>query len=388
MRRLLLVTSVAFLATILASSALFLTYSGVSEAKTSAKPSGKFKGLRKAPTSTGPFSNLRKTDRIPILKESFKPYSRVVENVTSKRLKAPGWKTASSKPGGYGEDYRVSKSLGRKTPARYKVKIPATDVYSVFAWWPRKLSKGTSARFGVDTTTGVEWSTVDQSRDGGYWVPIGEYRMKKGESYAIRILPNSKQPVVADTVAVVRGVLDFPPDPPSKKSGKKDGGAGVSSGGMIYGTSSTDDSSSDEDEFAGVAFTQAAAASTRITPRAITRRAVSHIGTPYGNRRCKRTVQEDCSCFTRLVFMKWKKLPDSPRWQWRYGRRVSRANTSRGDLVFFDINRDGVLGHWDHVGIYLGNGYLIHANSYYKYRKVHRQKMRYLPGYWGTKRLR
>jgi cell wall-associated NlpC family hydrolase len=387
MRHSISVTLIIFLATVLALSTLFVAHSGTSEAKPSkSKTSGVFKGLRTPPTQTGSSEDLRKTDRIDVLKEDFKSYSQVVDNVSSKRIKAPGWTKKASKPGGYGKDYRVSESGKKAQAARYKVKVPADGVYSVFAWWPKGLNEKASARFGISTIEGVKWSTVDQSRDGGYWVPIGEYRMEKGERYGIRVLPNSSEPVVIDAVSVVRGVLDFPPDPPKKK-GKKEGKAEVASGGMIFDTAS-DEESSLEDEFTGVSFAQVAATSTRITPRAITRRAVSHIGTPYGNNRCRRTVQEDCSCFTRLVFNKWKRLPDSPKWQWNYGRRIARSNTSRGDLVFFDINRDGVLGHWDHVGIYLGNGYIIHANSYYKYRKVHRQQMRWLPGYWGTKRLR
>jgi hypothetical protein len=378
------VTVVVFIATVLASSALLLVYSDRSDAKPSGKkPPGVFKGLRTPPPLAGPSKVQRKTDRLEVLKEDFKSYSQVVDNGASKRIEAPGWTKKASKPGGYGKDYRVSESQKKAKAARYKVKVPADGIYSVFAWWPQGLDKKASARFGVSTIDGVKWSTVDQSRDGGYWVPIGEYRMEKGERYGIRVLPNSNEPVVVDAVAVVRGVLDFPPDPPKKKGAKKE----VASEGMIYGTASGEEPSV-EDEFAGVSFVQVAAASTRMTPRNITLRTRHHLGTPYGNNRCRRTVQEDCSCFTRLVFYKWKRLPDSPKWQWNYGRRISRANTMRGDLVFFDINQDGVLGHWDHVGIYLGNGYIVHANSYYKYRKVHRQKMKYLPGYWGTKRLR
>ena len=117
-------------------------------------------------------------------------------------------------------------------------------------------------------------------------------------------------------------------------------------------------------------------------------RAKRQIGTPYGNRRCIQRVQEDCSCFTRLVYKKWRNLPDSPRWQWRYGQNVRyKSRLRQGDLVFFDTSGDGRLGHWDHVAMYAGNGYVIHANNYYRYMKVHKQKMKYLRGYWGAKRL-
>lgn len=393
MRRPALTIFSVLLATVLASTALFFAYPDSSEARPEAKLPGKFKGLQKSPTQIGPPGKSRKTDRVDVLKEDYKPYSQVVGNARFRGLKATGWKKRASKPGAYGEDYRVSGSgvsgSGRKgKAARFKVEVPATDVYTVFAWWPTKISRGTTARFGVSTTTGVEWSTVDQSKDGGYWTPIGTYRMKKGKSY-VRIQPGSGKPVVADTVAVVRGVLDFPPDPPPKK-GKKSGGKETSSGedGRIFGSATSEGSFTDEAFAGGASFTLAAATRSRATPRAIMRRAKYHIGTPYGNNRCRRTIQEDCSCFTRLVFYKWRRLPDSPRWQWRYGVRIPRANTKRGDLVFFDIDRDGVLEHWDHVGIYAGNGYIIHANSYYKYRKVHLQKMRWVRGYWGTKRIR
>ena len=365
MRRPALTMFAVFLATVLASSVIALVLSGVSRAETSSEVTE----LTEAPVPASPSNTRVEAKVLPVLKEKFPAYSHVVDNSEKKRFAAPRWKTKSSKAGNYGAGYRVAKSSKKTKAARYKVKIPETDVYSVFAWWPGKLGKNASARIGVETYSGLKWSKVNQSKDGGYWVPVGEYKMKKGDRYAIRIAPGgkAKSPVAADAVAVVRGVLAFPPDPSEKKS-KTESSRNKAGGETTYSGSAT--------------------SWKPIRPRAIVRRAGKHIGTPYGNSRCRAFVQEDCSCFTKLSYNKWRKLPDSPKWQWRYGKRIPKYRIRRGDLVFFDINTDGILGHWDHVGIYAGNGYVIHANSYYKYRKVHRQKMKYLPGYWGAKRLR
>lgn len=359
MRRSIVVTSVIFLATALASSTLILSWSGVSEAE----PASGTAELTGAPVSTDPSKKTPEADVLPELKEEPPDYSQVVDSSEGERFSSAGWRKQSGKPRSYGEDYRVATASGDAEAARYKVKVPATDVYSVFVWWPEKLSQKASARIGVETVSGVEWSTVDQSKDGGYWVPVGQYEMEEGDDYKVQIAPDSENGgvAVADAVTVVRGVLSFPPDTPEEKVG----GA-----------------SADEEVFSGAASSKA------IPPRKIINRSRNHVGTPYGNRRCIARKQEDCECFTRLVFRKWKSLPKSPKWQWRKGRKVSRSNLRRGDLVFFDIDRNGSLGHWDHVGIFAGNGYLIHANNYYKYQKVHWQKMKYVPGYWGAKRLR
>lgn len=365
MRRPALTIYAMFLATALATAVLAFVFSGISTAETSSEVTE----LTEAPVPTDPTEKLSEAETIPELKEEFPAYSQVVDNAQRKRFKAPKWDTKSGKPRSYGKNYRVIQASKKKTSARYKVKIPDTDVYSIFAWWPEELGKNASARIKVKTDSGTKSSTVNQGKDGGYWVPIGEYNMKKGDRYSIQITPGSKGKglIVADAIAVVRGVVAFPPDPPEKKIGSK-----------------SSSKSSSETTYSG-----AATSSSRAIPqRHLIQRAKRHIGTTYGNARCKWYVQEDCSCFTRLVYAKWRMLPDSPRSQWQYGRRISRYHIRRGDLVFFDINTDGKLGHWDHVGIYAGNGYLIHANSYYKYRKVHRQKMKYLPGYWGAKRLR
>jgi cell wall-associated NlpC family hydrolase len=39
----------------------------------------------------------------------------------------------------------------------------------------------------------------------------------------------------------------------------------------------------------------------------------------------------------------------------------------------------------DHIGIYSGNGYLIHSSSYFG--EVVETKMKYIDGYWGARRL-
>lgn len=64
----------------------------------------------------------------------------------------------------------------------------------------------------------------------------------------------------------------------------------------------------------------------------------------------------DCSGLTRGA---WKSvgvsLPHSSRMQYKRGKRVSRSNLRKGDLVFF-------YSRPSHVGIYAGNGRVIHAS--------------------------
>lgn len=68
----------------------------------------------------------------------------------------------------------------------------------------------------------------------------------------------------------------------------------------------------------------------------------------------------DCSGFTRYVYQKHGvRLPHNSRAQACIGRKVSRGELRKGDLVFFHTTRPGI----SHVGIYAGNGKFIHASS-------------------------
>ena len=76
-------------------------------------------------------------------------------------------------------------------------------------------------------------------------------------------------------------------------------------------------------------------------------------------------------------------LPDNRIKQWRYGRYVAPGNLRLGDLVFFkEAGRDRPITH---VGIDSGNGYLVHASSYWG--KVVERPMKFIHGYHGAKRL-
>ncbi len=72
----------------------------------------------------------------------------------------------------------------------------------------------------------------------------------------------------------------------------------------------------------------------------------------------------DCSGFTYYVFKNKAgiTLPRTSNVQTLYGKAVSKSNLQPADLVFFDTNgvNDGQVSH---VGIYIGNGQIIHASS-------------------------
>ena len=201
----------------------------------------------------------------------------------------------------------------------------------------------------------MKWTKVNQQRDGGMWVKLGTYEMKAGDRYAVWVSPQGGfGVVVADAVVVVRGAASPPPD-----------GEQASGGEQLYSASSVRPNGHD-----------------------IVRVARWHIGTPYRLSPpypCRAYKMEDCSCHTRVVFLKFdRRLPDDPVRQWYHGRWIARSNLRPGDLVFFKEN--GPSKPITHVGIYSGNGYLVHASSYF--HKVVESKMRYIHGYIGAKRIK
>jgi cell wall-associated NlpC family hydrolase len=287
-------------------------------------------------------------------------YSQVVDNSTKERFEASEWEQSSGE-GQYDESYghASSTSEGGASPASFKVRTPTTGYYSLYAWWPAGEDNNSATRFGISTTSGIKWTEVDQQKDGGMWVRLGAWKMAAGDRYAVQVSRTSEGDgeVIADAVMVLSGRQASP----EQATDEQVTGAGImaASGGRPDGHD-------------------------------VVRKARWHIGTPYvasPPHRCKAYRKEDCSCHTKVVFRKFgRRLPDNPARQWKHGRRIAKSHLRPGDLVFFDENKNGRLQPWDHVGIYSGNGFLVHASSYFG--EVVESKMKYIHGYWGAKRLK
>jgi hypothetical protein len=298
--------------------------------------------------------------------ERLPDYSQVVGDTSEQRFDASGWKKGATDGLAHGGSYATSVAGGGN--ARFKLKVPTPGDYALYAWWPVRKANSSAARFGVRTSSGTKWTTVDQTRDGGYWVQIGTYDMEAGDYYAVRVSPgDGSGTAVADAVALVRGVASPPPNDLAPADGGK-----VSAGVNLE----TDDTYN------------ASRLKGRIKGRRLIRRGRWHIGTPYRlspPAPCWAYVKEDCSCFTKIVFRRFKKVRDSPVLQFKYGHKVrSRSNLRRGDLVFFKERGRG--RPITHVGIFSGNGHILHASSYFN--RVVNSKLKYIRGYYGARRIR
>lgn len=87
-------------------------------------------------------------------------------------------------------------------------------------------------------------------------------------------------------------------------------------------------------------------------------------GTKYGFGASSDTLT-DCSNFTRETYKNLGfLLPRSAQEQAQLGTKIDKENIRAGDLLFFKT-RGVAIGH---VGIYIGDGKMIHAS--YKLRKV------------------
>ena len=72
----------------------------------------------------------------------------------------------------------------------------------------------------------------------------------------------------------------------------------------------------------------------------------------------------DCSGFTKEVFeQNGIEIPRNSWKQAKVGKKISRKNLRKGDLIFFNSKNHKRVNH---VGIYLGHGRFIHASSFHK----------------------
>ncbi|MBA2715156.1 MAG: hypothetical protein H0U55_16590, partial [Rubrobacteraceae bacterium] len=241
MRRLILIISAGILALGFVSLS---TLSAAAETSGQQQPTGSAATLQSTTDEAGFISQGSAIDsdapelaavRADIAEEDRLPdYSQVVDNDTAGRFSAPGWEKRSDRQGvsvgqlSHGGNYALSGSA--RNPASFKVRIPTSNDYTVYAWWPAFSGSSEAARFGIDTASGKQWTAVDQSTDGGIWIKLGTYAMKKGERF-IRVSAGSTDTgkSVADAVAVVRGNVTMPPG---------DGGVTARSGVTTFSASS------------------------------------------------------------------------------------------------------------------------------------------------------
>lgn len=93
-------------------------------------------------------------------------------------------------------------------------------------------------------------------------------------------------------------------------------------------------------------------------------KAKEFLGTPYGFGN-KNSEMTDCSGFTQQVFSQFGiKLPRSAAEQAQFGEKVALEDIQVGDLLFYRTYKEEP----SHVGIYAGNGQIIHAS--FKARQI------------------
>ncbi|WP_273886877.1 NlpC/P60 family protein [Rubrobacter naiadicus] len=237
-------------------------------------------------------------------------YSQVVDNATPGRFRASSaWGTSSYSPQKYGANYRFTTPKAVSDAAAFRVRIPASGSYRVYARWPSSPGYNPSAPVGIKTASGMEWVRVDETRNGGRWVLLGTFRMNAGDRYSILFSRWTGSPgyIVADAVKIVAV------------------GAGATGGGSVTG----------EDVLA---------------------EAKTWLGVPYLYGGASRQGV-DCSGLTMEVYAHFGiYLPHSAAAQYSYGTAVSSPGP--GDLVFGDFDGSGTIGH---VGIATGDGRMIDA---------------------------
>ena len=117
---------------------------------------------------------------------------QVVDDAMRTRFRAPGWQRR--RPDStqlFGPAYVFARPRRAATSASFRLAIPKTGDYAVYAWWSADRKRNPSVPFGIDTVTGWHWLTVNERRNGGRWVYLGTFTLPAGTGWDVRVSRNS-----------------------------------------------------------------------------------------------------------------------------------------------------------------------------------------------------
>lgn len=113
-----------------------------------------------------------------------------------------GWQRAAS-AGAYARSFSVTQPSSTGKQAQFKLAVPKTGSYALYAWWPAAAARNSSVPVGIDTAGGTQWIRVDQ-RSGSGWRYLGSYSLTGAKSTVVRISPRTTATgsIAADAVKI------------------------------------------------------------------------------------------------------------------------------------------------------------------------------------------
>ncbi|MFC7440257.1 N-acetylmuramoyl-L-alanine amidase [Laceyella putida] len=131
----------------------------------------------------------------------------IVDNTTSGRFTASGnWAVGTTNVQKYGTDYRYANPEAVSDAAWFKVNIPASGSYDVYAWWPAGSIYNDSTPYVIKTSSGNQSVYVSQRSSGGIWNHLGTFNLTAGDSNVVAVSrwTSGTGYVIADAVKIVK----------------------------------------------------------------------------------------------------------------------------------------------------------------------------------------
>jgi hypothetical protein len=143
---------------------------------------------------------------IPASTAGWPGYRQIVDNGTKGRFKASrAWRKSRAGRQGYFRGYLTTTPKAKADAARFKLNVPSTGNYTVYARWPAGRTHSTSVPVAITTTTGTQIARINERHHGGKWRNLGTYEMPAGDAWSVLFSrwTKAKGTVVADAVKIV-----------------------------------------------------------------------------------------------------------------------------------------------------------------------------------------
>lgn len=131
----------------------------------------------------------------------------IVDNSTPGRFSASSnWTSSTWNSQKYGSDYDFATPQAISDAAWYKINVPSSGQYDVYAWWPANSGYNNSTPYVIQTTTGAQNVYVDQRINGGKWNYLGTFNLATGDRQVIAVSrwTSGTGYVIADAVKLVK----------------------------------------------------------------------------------------------------------------------------------------------------------------------------------------